>query len=237
MQTLSPFPGALSDLLSSFATDTSLQEARTSMRRCVLDQFSCPPSRSLASASIVSRPIDGRRRNRFLTLSSLFQGNVDTVQFINVAKGTSKRVRDGVRDIAPFDRFSANRRRPRLPRSPPEDVPSYRRRAHEHRDQLCPLLCVLSRLPSLPALTVVFLAADNVLQKLMAVLEVRLGLPVGTFAALHKEGDISGSESRCIYKAPPGGRGFLAEGVGEDGNPAAAIGCVRSLFLMCSFLH
>jgi hypothetical protein len=77
-----------------------------------------------------------------------------------------------------------------------------------------------------------FFAADNVLQKLMAVLEVRLGLPVGTFAALHKEGDISGSESRCIYKAPPGGRGFLAEGVGEDGNPAAAIGYVRFLFFV-----
>jgi len=64
----------------------------------------------------------------------------------------------------------------------------------------------------------------------MAVLEPRIGLPKGTLAALHKEGDISGSESRCILKPAEGDKGYLPEGKGEDGNPAAAIGCVsRSL--------
>ncbi|GAA6045959.1 hypothetical protein NBRC10513_005359 [Rhodotorula toruloides] len=66
--------------------------------------------------------------------------------------------------------------------------------------------------------------SDNVLQKLMEVLEVRIGLPKGTLAALHKVGDISGSESRVILKSAPGARGYIPEGVGEDGNPAAAIG-------------
>ncbi|GEM06813.1 oxidoreductase,Oxoglutarate/iron-dependent oxygenase family [Rhodotorula toruloides] len=66
--------------------------------------------------------------------------------------------------------------------------------------------------------------SDDVLQKLMEVLEVRIGLPSGTLAALHKEGDISGSESRVILKSAPGGKGYVPEGVGEDGNPAAAIG-------------
>lgn len=65
----------------------------------------------------------------------------------------------------------------------------------------------------------------------MAALEPRLGLPKGTLAALHKEGDISGSESRCILKPAEGEKGFLAEGEGDDGNPAAAIGCVDSLLL------
>jgi hypothetical protein len=71
----------------------------------------------------------------------------------------------------------------------------------------------------------------------MAVLEVRLGLPVGTLAALHKEGDISGSESRCIYKPSPTDKGYLAEGVAEDGNPAAAIGYVRFILLVSSSLY
>lgn len=62
----------------------------------------------------------------------------------------------------------------------------------------------------------------------MGVLEIRLGLPKGTFAALHKEGDISGSESRCILKPAEGEKGYLAEGKSEDGDPAAAIGCVLS---------
>ncbi|GJN87342.1 hypothetical protein Rhopal_000291-T1 [Rhodotorula paludigena] len=66
--------------------------------------------------------------------------------------------------------------------------------------------------------------SDNVLQTLMSQLEPRLGLPKGTLAALHKEGDISGSESRCILKPAEGEKGHLPEGVGEDGNPAAAIG-------------
>lgn len=62
----------------------------------------------------------------------------------------------------------------------------------------------------------------------MEVLEVRIGLPKGTLAALHKEGDISGSESRVILKSAPGQKGYVPEGVGEDGNPAAAIGRVVS---------
>lgn len=62
----------------------------------------------------------------------------------------------------------------------------------------------------------------------MEVLEVRIGLPKGTLAALHKEGDISGSESRVILKSAPGQKGYVPEGVGEDGNPAAAIGSVVS---------
>ena len=66
--------------------------------------------------------------------------------------------------------------------------------------------------------------ADDVLQGLMTVLEPRLGLEKGTLAKLHAEGDISGSETRCILKPAPGERGYLKEGVGEDGNPAAAIG-------------
>ncbi|GAA6011324.1 hypothetical protein JCM10207_008300 [Rhodosporidiobolus poonsookiae] len=87
--------------------------------------------------------------------------------------------------------------------------------------------------------------SDTVLQTLMASLEPRLGLPSGTFAALHKEGDVSGSEARCILKSAPGEKGFLAEGVGEDGEPSAAIGAhtdfgVRfscATFLAISMLH
>ncbi|GAA5829462.1 hypothetical protein JCM11251_005060 [Rhodosporidiobolus azoricus] len=79
-------------------------------------------------------------------------------------------------------------------------------------------------------------SSDDVLQKLMAVLEPRLGLPAGTLAALHKEGDISGSESRCILKPAPGDKGYMPEGVGEDGNPAAAIGA-HTDFGSFSMLH
>jgi len=78
---------------------------------------------------------------------------------------------------------------------------------------------------------ILLLAADEVLQTLMAALEPRLGLPKGTLAALHKEGDISGSESRCILKPAEGDKGYLPEGKGDDGNPAAAIGSVDSLSL------
>ncbi|GAA5852360.1 hypothetical protein JCM9279_001174 [Rhodotorula babjevae] len=78
--------------------------------------------------------------------------------------------------------------------------------------------------------------SDEVLQTLMAALEPRLGLPKGTLAALHKEGDISGSESRCILKPAEGEKGFLAEGAGDDGNPAAAIGA-HTDFGVISMLH
>lgn len=66
--------------------------------------------------------------------------------------------------------------------------------------------------------------SDAVLQTLMEALEPRIGLPKGTLAALHKEGDISGSESRVILKGAPGDKHFRPEGTDEDGNPAAAIG-------------
>ncbi|GAA5967049.1 hypothetical protein JCM11641_000423 [Rhodosporidiobolus odoratus] len=79
-------------------------------------------------------------------------------------------------------------------------------------------------------------SSDNVLQKLMEVLEVRIGLPKGTLAALHKEGDISGSESRVILKPAEGQRGYLAEGKGDDGNPSAAIGA-HTDFGSFSMLH
>lgn len=38
--------------------------------------------------------------------------------------------------------------------------------------------------------------SDTVLQTLMNSLEPKLGLPTGTFAALHLEGNLSGSEAR-----------------------------------------
>ncbi|GAA5873795.1 hypothetical protein JCM8547_005948 [Rhodosporidiobolus lusitaniae] len=78
--------------------------------------------------------------------------------------------------------------------------------------------------------------SDACLQKLMAVLEVRLGLPVGTFAELHRKEDVSGSESRVIRKAAEGDKKFRDEGVGEDGNPAAAIGA-HTDFGSFSMLH
>lgn len=67
-------------------------------------------------------------------------------------------------------------------------------------------------------------SSDDVLQTLMAVLEPRIGLPAGTLAALHKEGNLSGSESRVILKSAPGDKGYRPEGVDENGDPAAAIG-------------
>ncbi|GAA6037238.1 hypothetical protein JCM8097_008637 [Rhodosporidiobolus ruineniae] len=78
--------------------------------------------------------------------------------------------------------------------------------------------------------------SDTILQTLLSVLEPRLGLPSGTFAALHKEGDISGSESRVILKSAPGERGHVAEGEGEDGEPSAAIGA-HTDFGSFSMLH
>ncbi|GAA5855802.1 hypothetical protein JCM8547_000361 [Rhodosporidiobolus lusitaniae] len=78
--------------------------------------------------------------------------------------------------------------------------------------------------------------SDAVLQTLMASLEARLGLPSGTFAELHKPEDVSGSEARCIFKAVPGQKGYQPEGVGEDGNPAAAIGA-HTDFGSFSMLH
>ncbi|BGP46645.1 hypothetical protein JCM10450v2_002493 [Rhodotorula kratochvilovae] len=78
--------------------------------------------------------------------------------------------------------------------------------------------------------------SDTVLQTLLAVLETRIGLPAGTLAALHKEGDISGSESRCILKPAQGEKGYVPEGKGDDGNPAAAIGA-HTDFGVLSMLH
>ncbi|TNY21411.1 hypothetical protein DMC30DRAFT_416084 [Rhodotorula diobovata] len=111
------------------------------------------------------------------------KGNVDTVQFINVAK---------------------------------DDALAY----PEVRQRTYPST-VVERMDTATAFV---RKSDEVLQTLMAVLEVRLGLPKGTLAELHKEGDISGSESRCILKPAEGEKGFLKEGDGDDGNPAAAIG-------------
>ncbi|CEQ41406.1 SPOSA6832_03107 [Sporobolomyces salmonicolor] len=105
------------------------------------------------------------------------KGNVDTIQFINVAK---------------------------------DDALAY----PEVRQRTYPTT-VVERIFAVP---------DDCLQTLMAALEPRIGLPKGTLAALHKEGDISGSESRCILKPAPGDKGYLPEGVGEDGNPSAALG-------------
>ncbi|GAA6011300.1 hypothetical protein JCM10207_008291 [Rhodosporidiobolus poonsookiae] len=123
------------------------------------------------------------------------KGNVDTVQFINVAKD---------------DAFAWPEVRQR----------TYPKTVKEHID-------TVQRFHR---------SSDTVLQKLMEVLEVRIGLPKGTLAALHKEGDISGSESRCILKAAEGERNYKAEGVDEDGNPAAAIGA-HTDFGSFSMLH
>ncbi|BGP06707.1 hypothetical protein NBRC10512_004784 [Rhodotorula toruloides] len=123
------------------------------------------------------------------------KGNVDTVQFINVAKDDAlayPEVRQRTYPPTVNDRMST--------------VTSFIRQS------------------------------DNVLQKLMEVLETRIGLPKGTLAALHKEGDISGSESRVILKSAPGQKGYVPEGVGEDGNPAAAIGA-HTDFGSFSMLH
>lgn len=67
-------------------------------------------------------------------------------------------------------------------------------------------------------------SANDILLTLMARLEPRLGLPVGTLAKLHTDRDLSGSEVRVISKPAQGEKGFLAEGKGENGEPAAAIG-------------
>ncbi|KAG0654573.1 hypothetical protein C6P46_001594 [Rhodotorula mucilaginosa] len=79
-------------------------------------------------------------------------------------------------------------------------------------------------------------SSDDVLQTLMAVLEPRIGLPAGTLAALHKEGNLSGSESRVILKSAPGDKGYRPEGVDENGDPAAAIGA-HTDFGSFSMLH
>ncbi|GAA5884412.1 hypothetical protein JCM6882_005241 [Rhodosporidiobolus microsporus] len=123
------------------------------------------------------------------------KGNVDTVQFINVAK---------------------------------DDALAY----PEVRQRTYPPT-VVDRIATVSGF---IRKSDNCLQKLMEALEPRLGLPKGTLAALHKEGDISGSESRCILKAAEGERNFREEGVGEDGNPAAAIGS-HTDFGSFSMLH
>ncbi|GJN87345.1 hypothetical protein Rhopal_000294-T1 [Rhodotorula paludigena] len=111
------------------------------------------------------------------------KGNVDTVQFMNVAKD---------------DALAYPEVRQR----------TYPKVVNEH----------------MSTITNFIRTSDNVLQTLMGVLEIRLGLPKGTFAALHKEGDISGSESRCILKPAEGEKGYIAEGKSDDGDPAAAIG-------------
>ncbi|GAA5873799.1 hypothetical protein JCM8547_005949 [Rhodosporidiobolus lusitaniae] len=123
------------------------------------------------------------------------KGNLDTIQFINVAK---------------------------------DDALAY----PEVRQRTYPRTVV----ERMDTVTNFVRSSDNVLQKLMSVLEPRIGLPAGTFAKLHKEGDISGSESRCILKPAPGGKGYIPEGVGEDGNPAAAIGA-HTDFGSFSMLH
>ncbi|BGP14511.1 hypothetical protein JCM10213_000385 [Rhodosporidiobolus nylandii] len=125
------------------------------------------------------------------------KGNVDTVQFINVAK-----------DDALAYPTVKQRTYPKTVNENIQTIQSFIR------------------------------SSDDVLQKLMEALEPRIGLPKGTLAALHKEGDISGSESRVILKPAEGERGYLQEGVGEDGNPAAAIGFVASFTLLpLSMLH
>lgn len=144
------------------------------------------------------------------------QGNLDTVHFINVAKD----------DALAFPDVK-QRTYPRTVVERMDTVTAFVRK--------CASLSLSSSAPAPQADVLLLLpAADEVLQTLMAALEPRLGLPKGTLAALHKEGDISGSESRCILKPAEGDKGYLPEGKGDDGNPAAAIGCVRSLLLSLS---
>ncbi|GAA5967827.1 hypothetical protein JCM21900_001783 [Sporobolomyces salmonicolor] len=123
------------------------------------------------------------------------KGNVDTIQFINVAKD---------------DAFA---------------YPEVRQRTYPPT--------VVERMNTV---TSFIRKSDDCLQTVMAALEPRIGLPKGTLAALHKEGDISGSESRCILKPAPGDKGYLPEGVGEDGNPSAALGA-HTDFGSLSMLH
>lgn len=77
----------------------------------------------------------------------------------------------------------------------------------------------------MPTITNFVQTSDNVLQTLMNALEASLDLPDGTFASRHLEKDLSGSEARTIFKPAAGAQGYLAEGTGADGKPAAAIGC------------
>ncbi|GAA5821170.1 hypothetical protein JCM10212_002574 [Sporobolomyces blumeae] len=123
------------------------------------------------------------------------KGNVDTAQFLNVAKD----------DALAF--------------------PEVRQRTYPK-----------TAVDRMDTVTAFVRSSDICLQTLMAALEPRLGLPSGTLGALHKEGDLSGSEARVILKPAPGGKGYLAEGVGEDGNPAAAIGA-HTDFGSFSMLH
>lgn len=79
---------------------------------------------------------------------------------------------------------------------------------------------------NMPTITNFIKNSDTVLKKLIAVLEPRVGLKPGVLQNLHANGPphLSGSEARLIYKPFSGAPGALKEGVGEDGNPAAAIG-------------
>lgn len=80
--------------------------------------------------------------------------------------------------------------------------------------------------------------SDRVLKTLLAVLEPRVGVKPGTLQKLHANGPphLSGSEARLIYKPFSGAPGALKEGVGEDGNPAAAIGS-HTDFGSCMFAN
>ncbi|PRQ78046.1 Clavaminate synthase-like protein [Rhodotorula toruloides] len=129
--------------------------------------------------------------NNTLTTRSM-QGNLDTVQFINVSKD----------DALAYPEVR-HRTYPRTVNERIKTVTSFVRQS------------------------------DNVLQKLMEVLEVRIGLPKGTLAALHKVGDISGSESRVILKSAPGARGYIPEGVTDSFRSSRA----HTDFGVLSMLH
>ncbi|KAK4047456.1 hypothetical protein OIV83_005368 [Microbotryomycetes sp. JL201] len=81
-------------------------------------------------------------------------------------------------------------------------------------------------------------ASDAVLKTIMAALEPFVGLAPGTLAKYHENGEpnLSGSEARLIYKPPSGVPGSPIEGIGEDGQPAAAIGS-HTDFGSLSMLH
>ncbi|KAM0790376.1 hypothetical protein ACM66B_003258 [Microbotryomycetes sp. NB124-2] len=80
--------------------------------------------------------------------------------------------------------------------------------------------------------------SDTVLKTIMTALEPFVGLEPGTLTAYHENGgpNLSGSEARLIYKPPSGAPGSPIEGVGEDGQPAAAIGS-HTDFGSLSMLH
>ncbi|KDE07059.1 hypothetical protein MVLG_02635 [Microbotryum lychnidis-dioicae p1A1 Lamole] len=78
--------------------------------------------------------------------------------------------------------------------------------------------------------------SDTVLKDVMKALESSLELPEGTFDKLHTDKEVSGSEVRVIKKAVPGEAGYRAEGVGENNEPAAAIGA-HTDFGSLSMLH